>query len=89
MTQERKDTLLEEMLNWICEHIHDEEDLFLTLHDHFEMTEDELHEYSIDNLDCLYHKESPQKQLKQKILQNYCPYAQYNEKLDDIPTQQM
>ena len=58
MTQERKDQLYDEMLDWICEHINNDEDLFITLHNHFRMTKDELHENNIDELDEFFPKES-------------------------------
>lgn len=51
MTQERKDELYDQMIAWICEHIPNDEDLFLTLHGHFGMTKDELHDHSIESLD--------------------------------------
>lgn len=51
MTQERKDQLYDEMIAWICEHIKDDEDLFLTLNGHFGMTKEELHDHSIESLD--------------------------------------
>lgn len=47
MTQERKDELYDQMIAWICEHIPNDEDLFLTLHGHFGMTKDELHDHSL------------------------------------------
>lgn len=52
MTQERKAQLCEWMLAWICEHITNDEDLFLTLHCHCGMTAEELHEYGIGHPDC-------------------------------------
>ena len=51
MTQERKDQLYDQMIAWICEHIKNDEDLFLTLNGHFGMTKDELHDHSIESLD--------------------------------------
>lgn len=77
MTQERKDQLYDEMFGWICEHIKNDEDLFLTLHGHFGMTKDELHEHCIENLDAYFSEESPRTLLKQKVNANF---AQYKEK---------
>lgn len=54
MTEERKDQLYNKMFNWICEHISDDEDLFITLHDHFGMTKEELHEHDIEELDAFF-----------------------------------
>jgi len=51
MTQERKDQLYNEMFGWICEQIHNEDDLFTTLHDHFGMSKEELREHGVRNLD--------------------------------------
>ena len=51
MTQERKDQLYDQMIAWICEHIKNDEDLFLALNGHFGMTKDELHDHSIESLD--------------------------------------
>ena len=48
MTQERKAKLFDEALGWICECVSNDEDLFLLLHGHFEMTREELLECDID-----------------------------------------
>ena len=58
MTQERKDQLYDEMLGWICEHIKGDEDLYITLHEHFGMTKEELHDNSIDSLDDFFPEET-------------------------------
>ena len=58
MTQERKDQLYDEMLGWICEHIKGDEDLYITLHEHFGMTKEELHDNSIDSLDDFFPDET-------------------------------
>lgn len=57
MTQERKDELYELMIAWICEHIPNDEDLYLTLHGQFGMTLDELHDHCIESLDEFFPKE--------------------------------
>lgn len=57
MTEERKNELYEKMIEWICEHISDSEDLFYTLHKHLWMTQEELHENSIESLDDLFRNE--------------------------------
>lgn len=59
MTQERKDQLYDQMIAWICEHIPNDEDLFLTLHGHFGMTKDELHDNSIESLDRFFPRNLP------------------------------
>lgn len=46
------------MIAWICEHIPNDEDLYLTLHGHFGMTKDELHEHCIDSLDRFFPEEN-------------------------------
>ena len=76
MTQERKDQLYDEMFGWICEHIKNDEDLFLTLHGHFGMTKDELHEHCIDSLDAYFLDESPRTLLKQKVSANFAEYKE-------------
>lgn len=71
MTQERKDQLYDLMIAWICEHIPNDEDLFLTLHDCFGMTKGELHEHCIESLDAYFPDDSPRTRLKQKVMENY------------------
>ena len=81
MTQERKDQLYNEMLKWICEHVKGDEDLYITLHEHFEMTKEELHEVSIYELDQFFSEESvaeKRARLFQKI------DKEYSEFLDDV-----
>ncbi len=51
MTTERKDELYDKMIAWICEQISDEVDLFYTLHHHFGMSKEELHDHCIESLD--------------------------------------
>ena len=74
MTQERRDQLYNEMLEWICEHIRDSHDLYITLHEHFGMSREELHDHCIENLDEFFLREDPIARLKQKL--NDC-FAQY------------
>ncbi len=57
MTQERKDQLYDQMIAWICEHIKNDEDLFLTLNGHFGMTKEELHDHCIESLDSFFPNE--------------------------------
>lgn len=71
MTQERKDELYDQMIAWICKHIPNDEDLFLTLHGHFGMTKDELHDHSIESLDSFFPEDTPAELLKKKVLENY------------------
>ena len=65
MTQERKDQLYDQMIAWICEHISNDEDLFLTLHGHFGMTKEELHDHCIESLDAFFPENDPKTLLKQ------------------------
>ena len=51
ITDKRKNELYDKMIEWICEHIPNSKDLFLTLHSHFGMTKEELHDHSIESLD--------------------------------------
>ena len=37
MTRDRKDQLFDEMIGWICEAVKDSKDLYILLHDHFEL----------------------------------------------------
>ena len=81
MTQERKDRLYDEMLGWICEHIKGDEDLYITLHEHFGMTKEELHDNSIDSLDDFFPDETisdKRAMLLKKIDE------EYDEFLDDL-----
>lgn len=71
MTQERKDQLYDQMIAWICEHIPGDEDLYLTLHGHFGMTKDELHEHCIESLDSFFPADTPSERLKRKVQDNY------------------
>lgn len=76
MTEQRKNQLYDEMFAWICEHIRGDEDLFLTLHEHFGMTKEELHEHDIDSLDSFFPAESARTLLKQKINANFAEYKE-------------
>lgn len=76
MTQERKDELYEEMIAWICEHIPNDEDLFRTLHGHFSMTKEELHDHSIESLDSFFPAENARALLKQKVNANFAEYKE-------------
>jgi len=67
MTQERKDQLYDEMFGWICEHIHDSQDLYITLHEHFGMSKEELHYHCIESLDEFFPEEDARTQLSHKL----------------------
>ncbi len=67
MTQERKDQLYEGMFGWICEHIHDPQDLYITLHKHFGMSKEELHDHCIESLDEFFPEEDAKTRLSQKL----------------------
>lgn len=57
MTETRKDYLLNSMIDWICEHISDEEDLYRALHNAIGMTNEEISNYSIEGLEGYYVEE--------------------------------
>ena len=67
MTQERKDQLYDEMFSWICENIKDSHDLYITLHEHFGMSKEELHDHCIESLDEYFPQEDVRAQFGQKI----------------------
>lgn len=81
MTQERKDQLYDEMLGWICEHINNDEDLYITLHKHFGMTKEELHENCIESLDAFFPK-YPISEKRAMLIEKID--EEYNEFLDDL-----
>ena len=70
MTQERKDQLFDEMLGWIGETVKSSEDLYALLHDHFGMSQEELHECSIASLDEFFPSDA-RSRLKAKVMENY------------------
>lgn len=76
MTQERKDLLYDKMIAWICEHIPNDEDLFRTLHGHFGMTKEELHDHCIESLDSFFPSEDARMLLKQKVDANFAEYKE-------------
>ena len=49
ISQERKDELYEQMIEWICEHSEDEEELYNTFHNHLGMTDEEMRENDIEH----------------------------------------
>ena len=71
MTQERKNELYEKMLAWICEHIQNDEDLFLTLKGQLGMTQEEVHDNRIDGLDEFFVKDKI-KQLADYAIRECC-----------------
>ena len=71
MTQERKNDLYEKMLAWICEHIQNDEDLFLTLKGQLGMTQEEVHDNRIDGLDEFFVKDKI-KQLADYAIRECC-----------------
>lgn len=48
ISEARKNELYEKMIAWICEHISDDEDLYNTLTDYFEMSKDEIREWNVE-----------------------------------------
>ena len=69
MTQERKDQLFDEMLGWIGETVKGSEDLYGLLHNHFGMSQEELHECCIESLDELFPSDA-RSRLKAKVMEN-------------------
>lgn len=85
MDQKRKDQLYDEMIDWICENINNDEDLYITLHDHFGMTKEELHEHCIDSLDKFFEEgQEPNKRdmLIEKIDEEYKKFLEDLESYD-------
>lgn len=76
MTEERKKQLYDEMFSWICEHIRNDEDLFITLHKHFGMTKEELHDHCIESLDSFFPADNARTLLKQKVNANFAEYKE-------------
>ena len=70
MTQERKDQLFDEMLGWFVETVKGSEDLYGLLHDHFGMSQEELHECCIESLDEFFPSDA-RSRLKAKVMENY------------------
>ena len=48
ISEERKNELYEKMIEWICEHISNNEDLYDTLTGYFEMSKDEIQEWNVE-----------------------------------------
>ncbi len=71
MTQERKNELYDKMLAWICEHIQNDEDLFLTLKGQLGMTQEEVYDSRIDGLDEFFVKDKI-KQLADYAINECC-----------------
>lgn len=67
MTNERKNQLYDEMFGWICEHIRGDEDLYITLHKHFGMTQEELHEHSIESLDKFFKSKTENDEIVKRL----------------------
>lgn len=77
MTPERKNVLFDKMLEWIYEHIKDEEDLFHTLHDRLGFTKEEANDCSIESLDHLYNKLPVIQRFNEKIATRFDEYKAY------------
>lgn len=72
------------MFAWICEHIHDSHDLYITLHEHFGMSLEEIHDHCIDSLDEFF-PESAVTRLREKIQRCFDEYkAEWLQKRPDI-----
>ena len=83
MTRERKDQLFDEMLGWIGETVKSSEDLYDLLHDHFGMSQEELHECCIENLDEFFPFDA-RSRLKAKVLVNYNEFKEKWLKMEPI-----
>ena len=57
MTEERKTKIIDEFLTWMIEHHNNDEDLYLTLRNSIGLTQEELHDFSIESLDEYYERE--------------------------------
>ena len=77
MTPERKNELFDKMLEWIYEHIKDEEELFRTLHDRLGFTKEEANDCSIESLDHLYNKLPVIQRFNEKIATRFDEYKAY------------
>ena len=75
MTETRKDYLLNSMIDWICEHISDEEDLYRALHNTIGMTNEEISNYSIEGLDRYYVEESSARNDQTEIVSQETPFG--------------
>lgn len=77
MTSERKNELFDKMLEWIYEHIRDEEELFRTLHDRLGFTKEEANDCSIDSLNHLYNNLPVIQRFNEKIATRFDEYKAY------------
>ena len=77
MTSERKNVLFDKMLEWIYEHIKDEEELFRTLHDRLGFTKEEANDCSIESLDHLYNQIPVIQRFNEKIASRFDEYKEY------------
>lgn len=77
MTPERKNELFDKMLEWIYEHIKDEEELFRTLHDRLGFTKEEANDCSIESLDHLYNNLPVIQRFNEKIATRFDEYKAY------------
>ena len=57
MTEERTTKIIDEFLTWMIEHHNNDEDLYLTLRNSIGLTQEELHDFSIESLDEYYERE--------------------------------
>ena len=75
MTETRKDKILDSMIDWICEHISDEEDLYRALHNTIGMTNDEISNYSIEGLERYYGEEPSARNDKTETASQEIPFG--------------
>jgi len=75
MTETRKDKLLNSMIGWICEHISNEEDLYLALHNTIGMTNDEISNFSIEGLEKYYVEEPSIRNNKTETASQEIPFG--------------
>ncbi len=57
MTDQRKTKIIDEFIGWMIEHHNNDEDLFFTLHKVIGLTQEELHDFSIESLDEYFDKQ--------------------------------
>ena len=71
MTQDRKNELYDKMIAWFTEHFEDDDELFEVLAEDLGMTQDELHDHSIEDLDKFFPPAGARLELKQKLEKCY------------------
>ena len=71
MTQKRKEQLANEMLGYICELVHSNEEIFNVLHGTLGMTREEMDAFGIDYLDEFFQSDVLYAKLMEKVERSY------------------